>query len=458
LKQVESNQLLFRLAMAIRVHPRITSIRFNECEISDLGALCLALTQKNQLVRLEFFRCRLEHCAAETLRVMLETNLVESLQILNCKADDAAAVQLPISLGLGKNKSLKEFQLNRNELDFKVGLNEMLMSNHNLVELGLSLEDNQHWDLFRSLERLKTLTSLSLFWSTINLPTMEAIMMMCMAIPSLQTLSLSNCTCDQNALEFLVRTLSSNKIITTLKYEFFFLSRPVNVDFGTLQVNQLVFDGVDFEKSSFLQSIDSIASSHHIKSLKLRPGELYDVADALEKICDTLIRQSKGPSELIVDVGRSDVSLLTEAMEHNTNLKTLKIHSLCESDLVTFAGGVSNMPGLRHLAFLSDCEYTEEFFVTLLESMERNTSLWTLLFDNLDTDETDADKYLSRIRYLLAINRVGRHRLMTMPIPVGLWAHVLERSSEEPDGIYFVLTGKPDIVTPTRKRKHQVDG
>jgi hypothetical protein len=76
----------------------------------------------------------------------------------------------------------------------------------------------------------------------------------------------------------------------------------------------------------------------------------------------------------------------------------------------------------------------------------------------LDTDETDADKYLSRIRYLLAINRVGRHGLMTMPIPVGLWAHVLERSSEEPDGIYFLLTGKPDIISPTRKRKHQVDG
>jgi hypothetical protein len=126
--------------------------------------------------------------------------------------------------------------------------------------------------------------------------------------------------------------------------------------------------------------------------------------------------------------------------------------------MIALAEGVMNMPGLRKLAFTSDCDYSEDFFAALLASMERNTSLWTLSFENVNVDMTNANKYLPRIRYLLALNRVGRHAVMIVPIPVGLWPHVLEKSTNELDGIYFVLTEKPDIVIPTRKRKHRIDG
>jgi hypothetical protein len=125
--------------------------------------------------------------------------------------------------------------------------------------------------------------------------------------------------------------------------------------------------------------------------------------------------------------------------------------------MVSFVEGISNMTGLRKLAFMSGCSYSEDFFVALLESMEQNTSLGTLSFDALNVEETNADKYLPRIRCLLAINRIGRHRLMTVPIPLGLWAYLLERSSNERDGLYFALAERPEIVTPTRKRKHHLD-
>jgi hypothetical protein len=455
LKQVESNQIFFQLAMAIKSHPRVTRLLFCTCEISDLGALCVALTQKNQPVKLQFSNCRLQHCAAETLRLMLEANLVDFLHIERCKGDDTAAVQLSISLGLGKNKSLKVLHLHRNALDLNVGLHEMLVSNRNLVELDLSLAGNRQWDLFRSLEKLKTLTSLCLCCSKIDLQSMEAIMTMCLVVHPLQTLSFSACNCDQNALEFLVRTLSSNKIIKTLKYD----DPPrqlVSVDFGTLQVENLMFEWAKFENSTLAQMIDSIANNQHIKCLSMNPGRIGE--EGFEKVCDTLLRQNKGPSELIIEIDENDASLITGAMEGNTNLKALKVDAVGESNMITLAEGVMNMPGLRKLAFTSDCDYSEDFFAALLASMERNTSLWTLSFENVNVDTTNANKYLPRIRYLLALNRVGRHAVMIVPIPVGLWPHVLEKSTNELDGIYFVLTEKPDIVTPTRKRKHRSDG
>jgi hypothetical protein len=42
---------------------------------------------------------------------------------------------------------------------------------------------------------------------------------------------------------------------------------------------------------------------------------------------------------------------------------------------------------------------------------------------------------------------------MALPIPVGLWAHVLAKTSKECGGIFFILTEQPDMVTQSRKRK-----
>jgi hypothetical protein len=90
--------------------------------------------------------------------------------------------------------------------------------------------------------------------------------------------------------------------------------------------------------------------------------------------------------------------------------------------------------------------------------MEANSTLWTLSLEGVDVVETKANTYLPKIRQNLAINRVGGNRLLSVPIiPAGLWARVMERSSNEPDGIYYLLTERPDIVTPTRKRKNRIE-
>jgi hypothetical protein len=365
---------------------------------------------------------------------------------------------------LRNNRSLKRLYFKPNDCRFndlhvEMDLKQILTRNCNLVDLSLSFVGEQHWHLFRIVDHLKTLESLCLMDCDVDMESMEAIMMMCLAISSLQSLTFHECNCPESAVDFLARTLSSNKVLKALSYNgpLRLPSGKIEVDFGSLQVENLMFQYVRFDACAFNKTIDSIANNYHIKSLNLGPGVLHGIDDALEKVCDTLLRQNRGPSELILEVGEIDVSIMAEAMEGNTNLRTLKIDALRQSSMVSFVEGISNMTGLRKLAFMSGCSYSEDFFVALLESMEQNTSLGTLSFDALNVEETNADKYLPRIRCLLAINRIGRHRLMTVPIPLGLWAYLLERSSNERDGLYFALAERPEIVTPTRKRKHHLD-
>jgi hypothetical protein len=67
---------------------------------------------------------------------------------------------------------------------------------------------------------------------------------------------------------------------------------------------------------------------------------------------------------------------------------------------------------------------------------------------------------LANIRRPLAINRVGRLRLIMEPrdqVPAGRWAHMLARSSCDPDGIFCALCEKPDIV-PTCSSAHHDGG
>jgi hypothetical protein len=290
---------------------------------------------------------------------------------------------------------------------------------------------------------------------------MEAIMNVCCAEASLTRLDMSCCIFDENASQFLAQTLSQTNAIDTLILESIQMQRPrfrLCVNLGNVQVKKLVLSHTYIEEETFSEILESVSNNSYIKGLELNHAVIETSEHENSVVCDFLLRQNRRSPELVIGVHRNCVAMITEAMQLNTSLDSLVIdYIMSKTDLVTFAERLVNMRGLRKLAFEGMCSFSKEFFRALQESLERNTTLCTLSFGRITPYDPYAASYLPRIRYLLAINRVGRHRLMTVPAPVGLWARVLASSSNEPNGIYFVLTEKPDIVMRSGKRKRQGD-
>jgi hypothetical protein len=336
------------------------------------------------------------------------------------------------------------------------GVYDMMRSSRNIVALNLRLPCNGYWDLFRAAVRFLSLSSLSISNSSVNLDAAEALGTMSCVIKSLKSLQLDWCTIDRNAHDYLVRTLSDNEVIDDLSLSFNKINPPAPyaLSCGNLKVNKLDLSDMTFDGAAFSKTVDDIARNSSIKTLDI--WNVLDCARAYEKVCDVFLRQNMGPSELLVNDLSSYADMVTEALQQNTSLKALTIVDVGGEGLVTFARGLANMRGLRRLAIGYQGfkeEYTKEFFHVLAQSLELNTNLWKLSLNGIRFDDKMATPYLPRIRYLLTINRVGRHSLLSAAVPLGIWAHILARCSDAADGIYFVLAEKPEIVCPGRKRK-----
>lgn len=396
----------------------------------------------------------------ETLRLMLTENMLESLSFCSCQFENLEL----IPRGLRKNQSLKELDLSLMTPNMYLGdLKDMFSNHERLTKLRISLSTHQAWDLFRAMERLKSLTSLSLARSTITLTSMEAIMMMCVAIPSLQALAFdSDCTFHADALEFMVRMLSNqnNNLISSIQ-----ISNPDEasrgsdvINFGTLNVDMLVFELVDLQPMTLFNMLDTMAHRNppRIKCLQLLRRVSETMEEDFQIICDHIANDSFGPTELALDIAFNDIRILMDALARNTRLKALTTVALEESESVMVAEGVARLRGLRKLAFDDECFFDEAFFVALLASVEQNTTLWTLSFASMNVPADIVNKYLPQIKYWLALNRVGRHQMMGVLTPAGLWPQILARSSKEPIGLYFILTERPDLVSSaTRSRRRQ---
>jgi hypothetical protein len=457
-----SSKRIFELAFALRTDPSVTSVRFEDCMICDLGPLCLALTGKDQLAKLYFVKCELGSAAAENLRLMLELNSIAVLSFDKCQFKDV--VTRVIETGMRSNQSLLSFVYTHTvaPLEITRGVHQMMRSSQSLVDLKLTIQDNMHWELFHAAVRLETLQSLALYESTLELEAMEGLTTMCIVIQSLKTLTLLECCIAEIAAKRLLRTLADNEHLESFGLvrtrHSTYLSTIKISTCGNVKVRNLGLTGTNFDLNAFSQTVDDAANNRHIKFLNL--SNAIDSAQKFEKVCNVFLLQNLGPSELVMNGMGPHAVMLTEALQQNTNIKALTIANLGEEGGLTFAQGLASMHGLRSLQFGyegSTENYTKEFFHALQQSLEVNTNLWTIALDGIYSDDPMAKQYLPRIRYLLAINRVGRHSLMTATVPTGVWAQILARSSKDIDGIYFVLTGKPDIVFISRKRKEHDD-
>jgi hypothetical protein len=142
--------------------------------------------------------------------------------------------------------------------------------------------------------------------------------------------------------------------------------------------------------------------------------------------------------------------ILAACIEKNRSLRsftynhcTLLIPILLFDAVTTMVAQNRNLKKL-HLSSILD----GKFIADLAQILEQNTSLCSVSLHMPPPIDAALRHHLERIRYFAAINRVGGLRLTEYQghIPHGLWARVLARSSANPDGVFFVLMEKPDIV------------
>jgi hypothetical protein len=444
---------VMHLAVAVKPHPGITDIHFKDCRIGDLSALYAV--KSDQLMTYKFTRCWFEPLAGKTMLSMLDRNSVGKLAFEGCTFD--AHVANSISNGLSCNESLRTFEyvddLDSPPTDILNGVKDMLNTSGNILKLVLAIKDPKDWDKFREANRNKSLECLEIRGTCLELHGMEAILVKCFRMKSLKELKIVGGTMTYQALAFLVETLNENEILDTLILKSINIGTDWCIACGDMKLRKLSIASLNFDIYNWNLTLEGMLNNNFLQCLEI--GHVLP-ATAIPQLFDALAT-NRGPSHLIINVLGPHRDMLIETLQRNTRITTLAIPCLEETDLVPFAQGLALMQGLRKLdihysADMDLAENTEEFFSALAQSLEVNTTLETLILRHVV-----ASRHFSRIRYLLAINRMGRNSLIADPtIPAGLWPHVLGRSSKEADGIYFVLTGKPEIVkTKSRKRKSQ---
>lgn len=459
----DNGEIILQLAFALKSYRGvITTIAFNCCRVEELGHVSVVTAKPHdQLLTLNFNDCHIEFLATKTICYMLESDLIEELSFGECSFDERSGTVLKAALC--NNRSLREFVCQNHDRTRRHYLFEdvqcLINLNPNIVRLGLCMTDiDSYWSLYRAIGDNKTLRSLTIAGSEIELHSAEAIMMMCFTMKSLKALTFDLCNFTEAALEFLSKTLSNNPVIDFLNILNEDPFESWSVRCGNLQVQKLCIQPLNFTPDAFSRMIDDIANNSYIKTLNLTNGAICRV-EACQKFCDVVIQQNLGPRDLEIEIAVSDFAdMLTEAMQHNSSIRSLTVRHLGDVGFVSYCRGLANMGSLRKLQLdLNDVILTEDFFQALQQSLEHNSTLQRLSICGADVPEELAKRYLPSIRYSLAINRVGRNSLLAARIPVGIWPHILTRSSKEADGIYFVLTRKPEIVIPTRKRKERSD-
>lgn len=126
-----------------------------------------------------------------------------------------------------------------------------------------------------------------------------------------------------------------------------------------------------------------------------------------------------------------------------TMLQVLSIDCFNAPGLMAFARGVASMPTLRKLTFgVFVTEYTTAFFKALLQSLQINTTLWELNLEGLALENNKiADTFLPQVKYWLSLNKAGRGLLgyHDEDVALGLWLHVLARSSHDVDALFYFV-------------------
>jgi hypothetical protein len=308
--------------------------------------------------------------------------------------------------------------------------------------------------MFRATQDIKTLESLSFYDTQIAYHCIDAILCKCFMLKSLKELGFHECKFAHKTMaDFLVNAVSENKILECLSIhnvtvgedalEFYLSCGGLHV--SKLRLKEFCFSGESVTK------LDDIATNPCINSLDLQNNGRGIGDDGFENLCNALQLPNCGLSELLIDGAHDVIDWLSEVFQQNVSVKSLTIGGLEGTSLVSFAQALVNMDGLRKLTITGLCgkdECIEQFFQRLELSMEHNTTLQTLVLVDFPPNHKIAKKYLPKIRYYLAINRVCRESLLSEPlVPAGVWSHVLGKTSNEAAGINLSFGVNPTLLS-----------
>jgi hypothetical protein len=354
-----------------------------------------------------------------------------------------------------KRKVACYFHVFKQDYDYATSVSvclQLLNTNQNIVKLGLSLprSGGGHdglWQLFHAANRDHTLECLSIRNSVeVYVDTVETLLNMCQAMQHQNVeLVFKRCIFRQKAMEFLMEELSnnSNKLVDTLKLKNIRIKRgssPIMAtSFSNLQVRKLFLSGERLKPFSWSQIITEIGNNTYMQSVDI--SRIEDHGRSFSTVCDVLLRQNRGPPELIVK--DHDSARFLEALQQNTSVTALGLYRTYDSKISELA---SALRGRRFLSINTTSKLNRACFRALERCAQQNASLCQMHLEGKFTSIL-AKHYLPRINYFLALNLIGRHTLMAAPnVPLGLWARVLARISKEAGVIDFILLEKPELV------------
>jgi hypothetical protein len=332
-----------------------------------------------------------------------------------------------------------------------------------IVKLVLHVVDNDiFWNVFGQAEKINSLKVLHFHNSSIEKDSAKAVLMKCWEVESLKELSFVDCKFSIDAIDYLIDLLSRGNFLDTLILDWVEATAGDEY-FCRVALNNLQVTNLSVRESPILLMsptiFEEIATNPFIRRLHLSCDCVYNV-DWVSALSNCALRLNRGPVQLVLDriCFATQAPVLAEALEHNHSLKSLTISTLGDSCLVPFARALANMRGLCTLSI--GIERNLLNFVTFIKeletSMDRNTTLQTLSLCNVNPYTHVAKRHLPNIRYSLALNRAGRNLFMSEEkVPDGLWAQVLANALQDANGVFFALTGNPQLVAKSRKRKLQ---
>lgn len=413
------------LALGIVSHPSLEVLIFCNTRFAEFSAILMAITQNPKLATLGMFGCCFTTGVAESLAVLLREDALESLQLCQNFDEDGNDFAFDLKDAFSRNQSLKGLWIYNGEgqgasitENTLKDISQMLEVNDRINSLNLDCEvDHPSHAIPSFLRKVKghsSLKQLCLMHGEMNDEGKEAIASLLTVPSALERLDLTNCDIGNEGIIKLARGLKNDNC--------------------HLKALSLIDTGFDETYVPLLA--DALHQCSSIEEIQIRHSPLCD--KGVHAII-SLISSNKNIQVLVLidnNIGPKETIVIANALSTNSTLEKLHLQ-----------GNPIGDEGAR----------------ALLDALKHNTSLNCLEFgrfpgddddgDNKSDDDDDednknypADAFKAQADLLTALNEGGRQVLGAHDVPRALWPHILAKSSDKPDVIYYFLQQKPDLL------------
>lgn len=483
------------MAEALINHSSLVELQFdcvNKGNI-EFRRIALAVKKNPKIQRLCFQCCTILGSLQEGLCTIIRENAIESLELNSCASPQEQRTSiflgqcaLDLSNAFSHNTSLKELAIyeedDQSRVDSIVTMQtmndiiDMLHSNHGTME---KLCIDLHWiygpDLAELMPRLALGVQRQMPLKSLVLKggegldelSQQALQVLLETLPNLDELDLSYCKLEDEEdgelpLQVITSWMNPAHLPKILRFGgnemgdvgakeiARVLSENETVEELDLSDNNIGDDGAIALASALLTNrsvthLNLSSKEFNFSTLRKSPncfGErgaaaLVEVLSVNSSLVELNLKE--------MPIGNAAINSLAEILTKNDTLKALSIQLLPSNDcdLKTFLSKIPEMHGLEKLEIhLDNMVGSPETARLLIVSLERNTTLKK--FDLWSRPEA-IQAVMSKVFRLMELNRAGRKILGSHNVPRSLWPHILAKSSNERDVLYFFLREKPEL-------------